>query len=256
MLKTSSCLCDIKKFWKLGFTKIVKLAPSCKYLYVSFIIPCEWAANYGGCSCCCCNRWSLWQGLFLSSSFFWLCASLMSWLALDIMLLLRLGVIGISLILISSLYRKKVNGSLWFLDEKCSAEPWSRGSTLLHRWVIPWDRDLQSQLHVASSHIKKWEFFRPKRHDNWRVARGAFVVVWVSGNPWHELDWCKPWQASSGGEAMAAAPPVLSLPLTAVKHVWEFMWFSWKFCKTWTKSCSVVIPLPLFVRRWAIISSN
>jgi hypothetical protein len=39
--------------------------------------------------------------------FFWLCASLMSRLAQDIMLLQRLGVIGIILVLIYSLYRKK-----------------------------------------------------------------------------------------------------------------------------------------------------
>ena len=37
---------------------------------------------------------------FFSSYFFWLCASMMSRLALDIMLLQRLGVIGIILILI------------------------------------------------------------------------------------------------------------------------------------------------------------
>jgi hypothetical protein len=38
---------------------------------------------------------------------FWLCASLMSRFILDIMLLQRLGVCGIILILINSLYRKK-----------------------------------------------------------------------------------------------------------------------------------------------------
>jgi hypothetical protein len=48
------------------------------------------------------------QGLyFLLFLFFGLCASLISRLTLDIMLLQRLGVIGIILILIYSLYLKK-----------------------------------------------------------------------------------------------------------------------------------------------------
>jgi hypothetical protein len=53
------------------------------------------------------------QGLyFLLFIFFWLCASLMSRLTLDIMLLQRLGVIGIILILIYSFYLKKFNVEL------------------------------------------------------------------------------------------------------------------------------------------------
>jgi hypothetical protein len=45
----------------------------------------------------------LWQGLFFS---FWLCASLMPQQVIGGMLVQRLGVIGIFLILIYSLYQK------------------------------------------------------------------------------------------------------------------------------------------------------
>jgi hypothetical protein len=48
--------------------------------------------------------------LFLFS-FFWLCATLMPWLVIDIMLLQRLDVIGMFLILIYYLYQKKS----WFV---------------------------------------------------------------------------------------------------------------------------------------------
>jgi hypothetical protein len=47
--------------------------------------------------------------MFIFILFFWLCAFLMSRLALDIMLLQRLGVFGIILVLIYSLYQKKAS---------------------------------------------------------------------------------------------------------------------------------------------------
>jgi hypothetical protein len=60
----------------------------------------------GGSSFCFADQY----GRFFSISplfFFWLCAYLMSRLALDIMLLQRLGVIDIFMVLIYSLYQKK-----------------------------------------------------------------------------------------------------------------------------------------------------
>jgi hypothetical protein len=52
--------------------------------------------------------WRCFSFFFLLLLFFRLCASLISRLALDIILLQRLGVIGIILILIYSLYRKNL----------------------------------------------------------------------------------------------------------------------------------------------------
>ena len=49
---------------------------------------------------------------------FWLCASVMSRLALDIILLQRLGVIGIILILIYFLYRKKMKMGYIYVKAK------------------------------------------------------------------------------------------------------------------------------------------
>jgi hypothetical protein len=70
------------------------------------------------CSCCCeslvTSTGSLFSFFFFFS--FWLCASLVSRLAPDIMLLQRLGVIGINLILIYSLYRKKYRWAIKYFD--------------------------------------------------------------------------------------------------------------------------------------------
>ena len=53
------------------------------------------------------NRFSRCHVFSFSSCTFWLCASLMSRVVLDISLLQRLGVIGIFFILIYSLYKVK-----------------------------------------------------------------------------------------------------------------------------------------------------
>jgi hypothetical protein len=58
------------------------------------------------CNCCCKSLFVSVGSLFFFSFVFRLCASLMSRLALDIILLQRLGVFGI-MILIYSLYQKK-----------------------------------------------------------------------------------------------------------------------------------------------------
>jgi hypothetical protein len=64
---------------------------------------------------CCCESLIVSTGSFFL--FFWLCTSLMSRLIQDIMLLQRLGVSGIILVLIYSLYQKKVGN--W--DVCCSS---------------------------------------------------------------------------------------------------------------------------------------
>jgi hypothetical protein len=72
-------------------------------------------------SCCCGSLVTLTETLFsfpFSFFVFWLCASVMSRLAPDILLLQRLGVICIFLILIYSLYRKKIGKNVFIFPHK------------------------------------------------------------------------------------------------------------------------------------------
>jgi hypothetical protein len=73
-------------------------------------------------------------GFFLFLLIFWLCATLMLWLVFDIMLLQRPGVISFFLILIYSLYKKKVLAPRRYVP--CCADHWPNSMRSGWTWFI------------------------------------------------------------------------------------------------------------------------